>query len=421
MMVSNYKNIKARVKSSIGNSFPALLHKNFRYFWLGQCISLIGTWMQNAGQSWLVIQTTNSPFLLGVLNAAQFIPTLIFSLFAGVMVDRFPKRIITIITQVALMFCAFGLAVLIWTGNAKFEYILIIAVMLGIAQSIDMPARQALMVELVGKEDLLNAIALNSSIFNAARILGPLVAGLIMGWLGAGAAFFINGISFIAVIYGLYKIKIEDKSNESLSDKGMLSNVMEGIRYIVKTKILYGTLFIIAVVWTFTLNFSTLIPAFALGVLHEQEFGYGVLMAFMGIGAFIGAMSLAAKSSRGPKLAIFLLGGIVMSVFMIAIGIQKNFLLTALFLAIAGWGMIIFNASANSILQINSPDHLRGRILSVYALVSGGAIPFGSLYAGYMAESYGSNIAFVVSGVVGVAVVGAVSLMFIRRNVPVKD
>lgn len=414
------RGMKNKIKLSVSKSFPALLHRNFRYFWVGQCISLIGSWMQTAGQSWLVMQITNSAFLLGIINAAQFIPTLIFSLFAGVIVDKFPKRIVTIVTQIALMMCAFALALLIWTGHAKFIYILIIAIFLGFAQAIDMPARQSLMVELVGKEDLINAIALNSSIFNAARILGPVAAGLIMGWLGAGAAFFINGLSFIAVIYGLYKIKIEEKYNRSASEKGMMSNLMDGVRYMLKTRIIYVTLFLIAITWTFTINFSTLIPVFAMKVLHQGELGYGILMAFMGIGAFVGAVSLATKSSRGPKFNVFLGGGVVVSVFLIALGMQSSFLLSGVLLAIAGWGMITFNASANSILQVNSPDHMRGRIMSAYALVSGGVIPFGSLYAGYMAENFGAGTAFIISGTVGVAAVGIVAILYIKHKASIK-
>jgi MFS family permease len=251
--------LNKRIKAGIGKTFPALLHKNFRYFWVGQCISLIGSWMQTAGQAWLVLQITNNAFLLGLLNAVQTLPMLVFSVFAGTIVDRFPKRKVTIITQTCLMACAFILSLLIFLNQAKYGYILIIAAVLGFVQSIDMPARQSMMVELVGREDLLNAIALNSSIFNAARVLGPVAAGLVMGWLGPGAAFFINGVSFIAVIYGLFKIKIEDKPNLELSGKSILKNTMEGIRYIFTRRILYVTFILVAVLWMFSINLNTFI------------------------------------------------------------------------------------------------------------------------------------------------------------------
>ncbi|HEX3027831.1 MAG TPA: MFS transporter [Clostridia bacterium] len=416
MNIITYERIKGSIINKVEDSFPALMHRNFRYFWFGQCISLIGTWMQNAGQAWLVLKITDNAFLLGALNAAQFLPTLIFSLFAGVIVDRFPKRKVTIITQAGLMMCAFALTALIWTGHVKYGYILMIAVALGIFQSIDMPARQSFMVDLVGKEDLLNAVALNSSIFNAARIFGPALAGVVMAWLGAGAAFFINGLSFIAVIYGLFMIKVDDKSHAELSKRNVISNVLEGIKYISKTPILYSTVLTVGFVWVFCLNFGTLIPAFAKGVLGQEEIGYGALMSSMGLGAMAGALSLAAKSGRGPKYTLFLSGGAVLSVFMIVIGFQRVYILSAVFLMLAGWGMVTFTASANSILQINSPDNMRGRIMSVYALVSGGVVPFGSLYSGFIAERFGANIAFTVSGILGACIILLSACLFVRRE-----
>lgn len=408
--------IKKRIKAGIGKAFPALLHRNFRYFWAGQCISLIGSWMQTAGQAWLVLQITNNAFLLGLLNAVQTLPVLIFSMFAGAIVDRFPKRKVTIITQTCLMACAFILSLLIWLNQAKYAYILIIAGIIGFVQSIDMPARQSMMVELVGREDLLNAIALNSSIFNAARVLGPVAAGLVMGWLGPGAAFFINGVSFIAVIFGLFKIRSEDKPNIELSQKSILKNTLEGLKYIFTKRILYTTFVLVAVIWMFSLNFNTLIPAFARDVLSQQEIGYGVLMSLMGIGATIGAVSLAARSGKGPKFSVLLTGGAVLSVFLTLVGVQKNFALSGLFLALAGWGMITFNASANSIIQLNSPDNMRGRIMGFYALVSGGVAPFGSLYAGYVAGNFGADFGFIISGAIGIIAVGTTAIFFIKNK-----
>lgn len=414
MDLSYKQRIKRRFKAWVYRCFPALLHRNFRYFFVGQAISLIGTWMQNAGQSWLVLQITDNALLLGILNAAQFIPMLCFSLFAGVVVDRFPKRKIIIITQIVMMLCALALAFFIWTGYVEYIYILIIALILGIAQSLDMPARQSFMVELVGKEDLMNAIALNSSIFNGARVIGPALAGMVMAFLGAGTAFFINGVTFIAVIYGLFKIQTDDRGHVEMSDKSILTNVVEGIKYIGKNPVLYATMFLIAVVWVFCLNFNTLIPVFAMNVLEEKELGYGLLMSAMGVGAMTGALSLAVKSGRGAKYGVFLLGGGTLSVFMIATGLQRSYLLSALFLCISGWGMVTFAASANSILQLNSPDNMRGRIMSVYALVSGGVVPFGSIYAGYMSETFGANMTFIISGIIGTVVIAFAGLLYYR-------
>ena len=410
--ILNIKQYQKNIKFRLSELFPALTHRNFRYFWVGQCISLIGTWMQNAGQSWVVMQTTNNAFLLGILNAVQFLPTLLFSLFAGVIVDRFSKRTITIIAQIVLMSCAFSLAILIWTHHANYIFILIIAFVLGIAQSIDMPARQSMMVELVGKEDLMNAIALNSAIFNGARIIGPALAGIVMANIGAGSAFFINGLSFFAVLYGLHKIDVSKIPVNLSSRKGVLPEALEGIKYIIKTPVLYLTIGISVVLCVFAQNFNTLIPALAKTVLHEKEMGYGFLMSAMGLGAFIGAVTLAMKSAKLPNYRSILIGGGVMSLFVLLTGFQHNYVLSAFLLMITGWGMILFNASANSMIQVNSPDAMRGRIMSAYILASGGMVPIGSLYAGYTAQKIGCSFAFQLSGIIGIAAVLLTTVFF---------
>lgn len=416
MDLQSLRRITKRTASGLRESFPALNHKNFRYFWFGQCVSLIGTWMQNAGQSWLVLQITNNAFLLGLLNAMQFMPMLVFSLFAGVIVDRFPKRKVVIIAQLGLMVCAFALAALIWTNHAKYIYILIIAVFLGIFQSIDMPARQTFMVELVGRDDLLNAVALNSSIFNGARIIGPAIAGIVIGWLGAGAAFFINGLSFLAVIYGLLKITVNGESHIESVQGNIARNVADGIKYIGKTHILFVVILVTGLVNIFCLNFNTLIPVFAMYSIKLNAQGYGALMSAMGAGALVGAVSLAARSGGGPQLNKFMAGGIVFSVFMVLVGLQKIYWLSAVLLAACGWGMVTFSASANSLLQLNSPDDMRGRIMSVYSLVTGGFTLFGSLYSGYMAKKFDANIAFWVSGIIGIAIMILAALMFKEKG-----
>lgn len=403
--ISTMKEYKNNINSKMSVLFPALTHRNFQYFWFGQCVSLIGTWMQNAGQSWIVLQITNSAFKLGILNAAQFLPTLLFAIFAGVIVDRFPKRTITIVTQAVLMACAFVLAALIWTGNAKYSYILIIALVLGTAQALDMPARQSMIIELVGKEDLMNAIALNSAIFNGARIIGPALAGIVMASIGAGSAFFINGLSFLAVIYGLYKIDAAKTPMNESTGKGVLAEAAAGIKYITKTPVLYITLLLSVVLCVFSQNFNTLIPALAKNVLHQKELGYGFLMSAMGVGALIGALSLAVRSRRKPRYEAFLFGGGIMALFVLIIGLQHNYIISAVLLMAVGWGMVTFNANANNIIQVNAPDQMRGRIMSALSLATGGMIPLGSIYAGYTAQRFGSSFAYRLSGAIGVTAV----------------
>lgn len=408
------KQTNNKISAKLSALFPALTHRNFRYFWFGQCISLIGTWMQNAGQSWIVLQITNSAFKLGILNAAQFLPTLLFSVFAGVIVDRFPKRSITMVTQAVLMACAFVLAALIWTGNAQYNYILIIALVLGTAQALDMPARQSMIIELVGKDDLMNAIALNSAIFNGARIVGPALAGVAMAAIGAGSAFFINGLSFLAVIFGIYKIDAAKTAMNKSSGKSVLSEARTGIKYISKTPVLYITLLLSMILCVFSQNFNTLIPTLAKNVLNQQELGYGFLMSAMGIGAFSGAMTLALKSKGTPKYRNILIGGGIMSLFVLIISFQRIYFLSAFLLMAAGWGMVTFNANVNTIIQVNSPDNLRGRIMSALMLASGGMIPLGGIYSGYTAQRFGSSFAFQLSGVIGITAVALTALYYYK-------
>ncbi|MEI6580222.1 MAG: MFS transporter [Eubacteriales bacterium] len=404
--------IKQNISVGLSELFPALTHKNFRYFWFGQFVSLIGSWMQSAGQAWLVLQITNSAFKLGVLNAAQFLPTLLLSVFAGVIVDRFPKRKIAVITQTILMACAFVLAALIWTGNAQYRYILILALVLGLAQALDMPARQSMIIDFVGKKDLMNAIALNSAIFNGTRIIGPAIAGIIMATAGTGFAFFINGLSFIPIIIVLTRISTANIAGNIASGESVLSEASAGIKYIAKTPVLYITLMLSMILCVFSQNFNTLIPALAKNVLNQESMGYGFLMSAMGLGALFGALTLAVRNTGKPKYHVFLAGGGIMALFMLLIGFQHNYVLSALLLAVVGWGMVTFNANANSIIQINAPDKMRGRITSILMLAQGGMIPIGSIYAGYTAQRFGSSFAYRLSGIIGIIAVTVTSFYY---------
>jgi MFS family permease len=277
-----------------------------------------------------------------------------------------------------------------------------------------MPARQSMMVELVGRDDLSNAIALNSAIFNGARIIGPAVAGIVMANVGAGAAFFINGLSFIAVIYGLFRIDAADKPINNSSENSILSDATEGIKYIFKTPVLYVTLLLVMILSAFTQNFNTLIPALAKDVLKQEEMGYGFLMSAMGMGAFIAALAMAIKSRGMQKYLILLLGGFIMSLFTFIIGLQNSYILSSIFLMIVGWGMVTFNACANSTIQINSPDKMRGRIMSAYAFATGGMTPIGSMYAGYTAQKVDTSFAFKLSGIIGIFAV-IVTAIYYRK------
>ncbi len=380
--------------------FRSLRHRNFRLFWLGQLISLIGTWMQNVGQSWLVLELTHSSFKLGVVSALQFLPILFLSFFTGPFIDYFSKRRIIIATQTALMLLAFALAVLDWTGVVRYWHVLILATLLGVVNTIDMPARQAFIVEMVGKEDLMNAIALNSSIFNAARAVGPAIAGLLIGAAGTAVCFFVNGLSFLAVLWGLLLMKFAEVATGKTRSYHIVKDIREAMGYIVNTPVVLVTILLVSVTSIFGTNFNVLVPVFARQELHRDAAAFGLLMSSFGIGALIGAVSLAVISKGGPKPVFLLGGGIALSLFLVLIGFQKSYGLTALLLALAGWSMVTFFGMANTTVQLNTADGLRGRVMSVYTLAFGGLTPFGSLFAGSVAHWLKAPLTFALGGLI---------------------
>jgi MFS family permease len=385
-------------KNVLRNNFHALTHKNFRLFWLGQCVSLIGTWMQNIGQTWLVLTLTGSPLLLGLLGAIQFLPITLFSLFAGVVIDKYPKRKILIITQTISMILAFILAALVFTHSVKYIYVLMIALILGFTNTIDMPTRQSFTIEIASKEDLMNAIALNSATFNLARIIGPAIGALVFGYLGAGWCFLLNGISFMAVIASLTKIKVTPYVREKVLNSNMISEIKDGLIYIKSEPVILQTILMVLIIGIFVFNFSIIIPVFAKEVLHQGEKVYGFLMAALGVGSLFGALMVSIKSKSGPKNKILIGSSIMISIMLMSICFTRTFYLTAFFLVITGVFNIWFSTTANSTLQITSKDEYRGRVMSVYALVFAGATPLGNMFAGITADKFGANIAFFLSG-----------------------
>lgn len=403
------------LSKKLQDAFPALTHRNFRLFWIGQCISLIGTWMQNIGQAWLVLKLTNSAFKLGLVNALQFLPMMFLSLFVGTLVDRFPKRKVLLFTQSSLMILAAVLATLTYFGVIRYWHVLVLALLLGFVNTLDNPTRQSFIIELVGREDLMNAIALNSSIFNLARILGPAVAGVLIGVLGIAVCFYLNALSFIAVLTGLWLIDVPDRVYEK-KEHSVLRDLKEGLIYISSKPIIYLPLILLALISTFAMNFNVIIPVFAKHDLHKNAMGYGFLMTSMGIGSLIGALTLAARSRMGPKIKVLMGGALGMSVFQIVLSLEKNYWWAAFTLLLVGFCSIVFTASVNTTLQLNSEDHIRGRVMSVYALVFGGVTPVGSLYAGKLTEMWGASIGFAVSGLIGVLSALAVMYMYFLKK-----
>ena len=392
-------NIANDLGKTFNNPFIALKHKNFRLYWIGMCISLIGTWMQNIAQPWLAYTLTNSPFLLSLIGIVQFTPMLVFSLFAGVIIDKFPKKKILLFTQSASLLITLILAVLVWTGKVQYVHILIMATALGIVNTIDMPSRQSIIIELVGKDDLMNAIALNSMVFNLARILGPAIAGLVMGYAGISICFFVNAVSFAAVLGSLFFIKLNPVVGKVKNNTNVLSEIKDGLKYIYQKKVLLHTVLILAIVGTFVPNFNVLVPVFAKEVLKQNEAGFGILMSFMGFGSFLGAMCIATLSKSGPKKLLIYIVPFIVGTTLIITGCTNVYLLTGSFLAITGFFFISFTSNANSTLQLNSSNEYRGRVMSVYTLVFSGSTPFGNFYAGMFAEYFNARMGFIACGV----------------------
>lgn len=401
------------VKNRLAGNFPALTHRDFRYFWTGQCISLLGTWMQRTAQQWLVYSITKSPLLLGILGVFQFLPALLFSLFAGVIIDRFSKKNILIITQSILMLQSLILAFLVWSGYVRYWHILLLGAILGFVNTFDMPTRQSFFIELVGKKDLVNAIALNSTIVNLAKIVGPAIAGLIMTCLGVAGCFLLNGVSFIAVIIGLFKI--ETSNNKTTAKKGnIISDVKAGLRYIISSEILLTAVLAMFIVGSFDMNVDVINPVFAKEVLHKEASGYSILMSAMGVGSLISALIIATKSRKKPNKRLIYKSAIFLSIILMVLGFIDNYFISIILMGATGFFNLKFMNAVNSTIQLNTNDEYRGRAMSVYSLMLFGTGPFGNLFAGSVTEKFGANMGFFSGGIAAICLLGFIPI-FIKK------
>ncbi|WP_003545157.1 MFS transporter [Desulfotomaculum nigrificans] len=378
-------------------SLAAFRHRNFRLFYSGQIISLIGFWMQNIALSWVVLELTNSPVLLGLVTFIQFLPNLLFSLFAGVIVDRWPRRTVIVGTQATFMILALILTLLSLNDILRYWHIIVFSILMGVTQSIDVPARQAFLVEMVGKNDLINAIALNSSMFNAARVIGPALGGIVLAAYGATACFFINTVSFAFVIGGLLAMKLEKRIIET-ANKDVLGQIKEGIGYIWRTPTVFIPMVLLASLSITAMNFGVLIPVFARDVLGQGPDGFGGLVSAQGLGSLAGAVILVILTGKRCQLKLLWLGATGLSLFQILLGQMHWYWATAALLVGAGWSMITLSSSVNSLIQIQVPDELRGRVMSVYSISFIGLSSLGGMFAGAVAKRYGAQLAFTLGG-----------------------
>jgi MFS family permease len=382
----------------------ALGHRDFRLFWCGQLVSLVGTWMQSVGQSWLVLELTDSPFRLGLIGALQFGPVLLFSFVAGAVSDRVRKRRLLLGTQAALMLQALALAALAGSGHVQFWHVAVLAAVYGLANTLDMPSRQSYIAHLVPRGDLMNAIALNSAVFNGARVVGPAAAGLLVARYGPAIAFLLNGLSFLAVLAALAAVRTEGAPRPGRG-LGMRAEIAEGVRYAAGTPRVALVMGLLMVVSLFVVNTSVLVPLIARDVLHEGAHGFGLLMASLGVGAVVGALGVAALSVGRPPLGLVVGPGLAAAALVLALSTARHFGVAAAMLAALGFAQIIFMTSCNSTVQIAVPDELRGRVMGLYALVFAGMTPIGALLMGTVAEHWGVSRACAVGGGVGLLLI----------------
>ncbi len=390
--------------------FGALGHRNFRLFFFGQGVSLIGTWMQSVALGWLVLDLTNSPFAVGLNQALRSLGVLLFTLYAGVVVDRVDKRRLIIWTQALQMAEALALAVLVWTRSVTPWQVMVLALLFGVVNAFDIPGRQAFLVELVGKDDLMNGIALNSSMFNAARIVGPALAGVLIGAAGVGMCFFLNGVSYVAVIGGLLAMRLPPFVRHRGGGSAW-QGFREAVGFIRSDRRVLALVLLVAAFSVFGFPFLVLMPVVARDVLHTGARGYGALMASVGIGAMLGALALAVAGRRVALGTALLEGGAAFGALLVAFAAVRVFAVALGLLALAGCAMIVTTAIANTMLQTLVPDALRGRVMAFYAFVFVGMAPFGAFQAGLVAEHTSAPLAIALGGV---GCLGAAALVAAR-------
>lgn len=373
-------------------------------------ISLIGTWIQSVAQSWLVFQLTNSSFLLGVVGFLNTFPIFLLSLFGGVIADRMNKRSIILATQIAFMSLAFILAFLTQSGIINTFQIMVIAALNGVVMAFDAPSRQAVVVELVGKKHLLNAIALNSAAFNSARILGPALAGILIAGIGMSGCFYINGISFLAVIIALLLIKFQALEKE-IKKTRIIDDLMEGLRFVKNNRIILILISMVGVTSFFGISYVILMPVFAKDVLGASIKEFGMLMSSAGIGALIAALILARLGDFKHKGRLLFFSTMIFSVSLLLFSIFKVYLFSLIILLFLGWSSVTAMSLVNTLLQVLVPDNFRGRVMSVFMFTFAGLMPFGNLIAGGFAHLWGVSFTILISGVVCSAFFAAINLI----------
>ncbi len=392
-------------RGTLGTRFSALRHRNFRLYWIGQLISLVGTWMQSVAQGWLMHELTNSAFWLGLLGFVQFLPVMFFSLWGGVIADRVDRRRLLLWTQSLFLGQAAVLATLVTTGVLTKGHpdrawmLLVLAGFYGLVNALDMPTRQSFIVEMVGREDLPNAIALNSSAFNTARIIGPAVAGVLLAMIGEGGCFWINALSYVAVIWSLTRIVVPGReAARAALVRG--STLLEGVRYAWTTRPIRNLLILLGVTAGISFQYQILLPVYAKDILHSGPKVYGLLVTAFGAGALLGAVRLTEKHDRRGLRRNLLIGLTACGLGLAVFAWSRLLPLSLAAGALGGFGLIVYLASTNTMLQLTTEDRFRGRVMSLYTLMFAGTTPIGALLAGAVAQRYSAPVSTSFSAIV---------------------
>jgi MFS family permease len=370
--------------------FRSLRHRNFRLFWGGQLVSLVGTWMQSVAQAWLLHRLTDSPMMLGLLGFAQFAPVTVFSLWAGVVADRVDKRKLLLITQVFGMLQSVALAVLASSGRAEPWMVLALAFLFGIFNAVDLPVRQSILVEMVGRQDLSNAIALNSAGFNVARIVGPAIAGVLLVTVGEAGCFWINAVSYLPVIVSLSRIRLPKRE---VAAGDTLGSLRDGIDYVLRTTSIRNLLILLAICGGLGFQYNTLLPVFARDIFRSDAGVYGALVSCFGVGSLVAALSMTRALDRWSLRRNLLIGLVGAGIGLAVFAWSRWLPLTLAMGLLTGFGLILYVASTNTLIQMTTEDRYRGRVMSLYTFMFIGTTPLGALLAGGVAERFGAPVA----------------------------
>jgi MFS family permease len=397
--------------------FGSLRVRNYRLFASGQIISNVGTWMQRIAQDWLVLELSGkNPVALGIAAALQFLPTLFLTLWAGVLADRVDKRKLLIIVQTGMAVSALGLGLLDTTGLVQLWQVYLFCLVLGVFTAFDPPVRQSFVAEMVGREHLANAVALNSSTFNLARIVGPAIAGVMIIWTGTGWVFLVNAMSTLAVLIGLFRMNPAElhRAPASTSRRGQLR---EGLRYVRSRPDIIAVLVLVLLVSTFAFTFFTTLAIAAANVFHREADGYGLLSTLLAVGSFSGAMLAVRRSTRRkPGLTLLVGSGFAFGLLEVLAGVMPSYLAFGLALIPCGLAMMTFMNTANSTLQLSVAPEMRGRVMSLYMLVFIGGNPIGAPMTGWMAAEFGGRSPFVIGGLIAAVSTAVCGVVLARRG-----